>query len=262
VLIRQGDGCRGEATRNFAAYHDGAVFAVAITSKIDPPKYCAQKRKFGESNFAERAAALKTELGAEENSGNNISADSVIKLTGKNKVVRLVNDYRNKRWFELSVQSAEGQTAAGEKFLASLETGGESAGIPIGPGAEKTFGDDPAAHLVDAETVDEKGEKTNAGKRPLYKAAAETDAPLTLAIKPRASYTEAARQAGIQGTVVLKVVFMANGGIGSVVVVRGLPLGLTEEAVKAAVKMFFLPARRAGARYSVVKTVEYNFSIY
>ena len=77
-----------------------------------------------------------------------------------------------------------------------------------------------------------------------------------------AAYTDGARQAGIQGKVVLRVVFQANGSIGAVDVVSGLPEGLTEEAVKAARMMVFILPPRCGSRHSVTKLVEYSFTIY
>jgi TonB family protein len=80
--------------------------------------------------------------------------------------------------------------------------------------------------------------------------------------KPRAKYTDAARKNLTQGTVSLKVEFLADGKIGDVKVVKGLEGGLNEEAITAAKQIFFEPATRNGKPVSVVKTVEYNFYIY
>ena len=66
----------------------------------------------------------------------------------------------------------------------------------------------------------------------------------------------------IQGSVTLKVTFLANGGIGSVTPVSGLPYGLTEQAIMAARRMVFLPFKRNNTTVSVTKTVVYSFSIY
>ncbi len=80
--------------------------------------------------------------------------------------------------------------------------------------------------------------------------------------KPRANYTDAARQAQVQGKVVLKVTFSANGSVGAISVISGLGNGLTEQAIAAARGIKFEPAKRGGVAYSVTKPVEYSFTIY
>lgn len=85
---------------------------------------------------------------------------------------------------------------------------------------------------------------------------------LRIISKPRPSYTDSARQQNIQGTVLLKVTFLANGSIGGVSAVKGLGGGLTEQAIAAAKRISFEPAKRGGVPYSVTKTIEYSFNIY
>jgi TonB family protein len=80
--------------------------------------------------------------------------------------------------------------------------------------------------------------------------------------KPRANYTDAARQNQVQGKVVLRVTFSANGSIGGISVISGLGNGLTEQAIAAARGIKFEPAKRGGVPYSVTKPVEYSFTIY
>ena len=80
--------------------------------------------------------------------------------------------------------------------------------------------------------------------------------------KPRANYTDAARQANITGNVTLKVTFLANGSIGSVSAVSGLPSGLTEQAIAAAKGIRFEPAMKNGVPQTVTKSVVYSFTIY
>ncbi len=89
----------------------------------------------------------------------------------------------------------------------------------------------------------------------------------TMSLKPgilykeKARYTEAARQARVQGTVQLRIVFLRNGTIGNIEVVRGLPNGMNEEAIKAAKELIFLPARKDGKVVSVRLSVEYSFNL-
>lgn len=85
---------------------------------------------------------------------------------------------------------------------------------------------------------------------------------LKILSKPRPGFTDAARQNGTQGEVVLRVTFMANGSIGNVSAVRGLPDGLTEQAIQAARRITFEPAVVNGRPQSVTKQIEYSFYIY
>ncbi len=80
--------------------------------------------------------------------------------------------------------------------------------------------------------------------------------------KPRPQYTDEARSNGTEGTVVLRVTFLASGQIGSVQPVKELGDGLTEQAIAAARRLQFEPAIRNGTPLTVTKMVEYTFSIY
>jgi TonB family protein len=84
----------------------------------------------------------------------------------------------------------------------------------------------------------------------------------TITYKERARYTEEARQIKLQGTVVLSLVFGADGRVYDIRVVRHLPGGLTEEAILAAQKIRFNPAVRDGRAVSVRMQLEYNFTLY
>ena len=85
---------------------------------------------------------------------------------------------------------------------------------------------------------------------------------LIVVAKPLAAYTEAARQATIQGTVILRITFLRNGAVGSTSVVKGLGLGLTEQSIIAARRISFLPGTVDGKPINVTKQVEYTFGIY
>lgn len=261
VVIGSGDSCRGEAVREYAAYTDGALYLVRITSEVEPSKWCGKKRKFDENNFAERLEVLKTDMKAEPDSANNISKDSVIKLSGTKRSVKLINDFGQKRWFELTVYDADESKEAAKNFLSSLKSENQSTGIEIGDGAERVFGDDAAGSIIEDKITDGKG-MIQTIKRLSIKTESPAAQPVTIILKPRANYTEAARQSRIQGRVILRVSFLANGAVGDVSIISGLGMGLTEEAIKAARKIVFLPAQRDGARYSVTKLVEYGFTIY
>lgn len=88
------------------------------------------------------------------------------------------------------------------------------------------------------------------------------DAALRIVSKPRPGYTEAARTENVEGSVILRVTFLASGKIGEVTPVKPLPFGLTEKAIEAANEIKFEPAMNNGRPVSVTKQVEYSFSIY
>ena len=83
----------------------------------------------------------------------------------------------------------------------------------------------------------------------------------TILYREKARYPEEARAAGVQGTVVLKVVFAADGTIKHIIVVKGLSHGLTEEAIAAARKIRFTPAMGDGEPISVIGNLEFTFNM-
>jgi hypothetical protein len=86
--------------------------------------------------------------------------------------------------------------------------------------------------------------------------------PLRLVSKPRAQYTDLARFYNIQGVVRLRVTFGSDSKIGAINVVKKLPFGLVDESIKAARKMKFKPKEQDGKPVTIVKPLEYSFTIY
>ena len=80
--------------------------------------------------------------------------------------------------------------------------------------------------------------------------------------KPSPPFTDTARTQQIQGVVRLKVTFLASGQIGSISTVSGLSGGLTEQAIAAARRIQFEPAKKNGVPIPSIKTIEYNFTLY
>ena len=79
--------------------------------------------------------------------------------------------------------------------------------------------------------------------------------------KPKPGYTLEARRNRKQGFVILKMALSATGTISRVRVLRGLPFGLTESAIKAACKMEFEPAMKDGQSVAQWVTAEYVFRL-
>jgi TonB family protein len=88
----------------------------------------------------------------------------------------------------------------------------------------------------------------------------ETKAVITS--KPEPGFTREARENDVYGTVRLRAVLSSKGEVGKVSVIKGLPDGLTEKAIEAAMHIRFTPARRYGHAVSQYVTLEYNFSAY
>ncbi len=80
--------------------------------------------------------------------------------------------------------------------------------------------------------------------------------------KPEPTYTEAARRAGVTGTVVLRAVFAADGTVRHILILQGLPNGLTEQALKAVRLIKFVPATIDGRPVSMFIQLEYNFYLH
>jgi TonB family protein len=90
----------------------------------------------------------------------------------------------------------------------------------------------------------------------------ETSQKARVLSKPEPSYTEAARRAGVTGTIVLRAIFSSDGEVKSVRVSQALPFGLTTAAIQAAHRIKFTPAMKDGRPVSMYIQLEYNFNLY
>jgi tetratricopeptide (TPR) repeat protein len=84
----------------------------------------------------------------------------------------------------------------------------------------------------------------------------------TILYREKANYTVAARDAGVQGTVILMVVFADDGVLKHILTIKGLSHGLTGQAVNAARKIKFTPAMGDGKPISVIGSLEFTFNRY
>lgn len=89
----------------------------------------------------------------------------------------------------------------------------------------------------------------------------EVDVKAAILSRPEPGYTREARRMGVQGVVTLKVLLLANGKIDRIRVVRRVPFGLTENAMRAACEIKFKPAMKAGKEVSQWITVQYVFRL-
>lgn len=90
----------------------------------------------------------------------------------------------------------------------------------------------------------------------------EADVRATINDKPEPGYTEEARDKNVEGLVRLRAVLARDGEVKHILVLKGLPAGLTEKCVEAASRMKFTPAAKGGRPVSQFVVLEYNFSTF
>jgi TonB family protein len=176
----------------------------------------------------------------------------IIKIKGKLFIYWLINDYKNKRWFELWVSGADETNARVKNFVESVKIENNPEGAEIESGSWSALGDANLPNKNDC--TNEENNQTKSENNEVI--------PVRIIFRAYPKYTDAARQAQTKGTVSLRVTFLANGGIGNIEIISALPYGLTEQAIAAAKKMVFIPAKKNKVSCSVIKSVEYSFSIY
>ena len=85
--------------------------------------------------------------------------------------------------------------------------------------------------------------------------------PPQLILKVEPEYSEEARKAKFQGTVVLMVVVDEKGNPRDLKVIRPLGLGLDQKAIEAVEKWKFRPGMKDGKAVAVQATIEVNFRL-
>ncbi len=90
----------------------------------------------------------------------------------------------------------------------------------------------------------------------------ELSTPAVILSKPNVRYTEQARRRSTSGVVLLRVMLAATGKVTRVEVVKGLPDGLTENAISVACRIKFKPATKDDSPVSQAVMVEYAFKLF
>lgn len=89
----------------------------------------------------------------------------------------------------------------------------------------------------------------------------EVDVKAEVTARPEPTYTREARRVGVQGVVILRALLRGDGKLDRVRVIRRLPYGLTENAIRAACEIKFKPAMKAGQPVSQWVMLEYGFRL-
>ena len=258
VSTQFSDDCNELETVHYAVYAEETVyqFVIASKSKQKISFYCPERKNFGSVVFENNIERLKQiledveKINSVEQTKLTINEKEVTKLIGKFTTHWVFNDLKNNKWIVLSISNRQNNSIREKKFINSINFDKNSSGIEIGNGAELTLGDEEKA-------VENKLDKKSQLSEDVGK-----DDSLRTVFKPRANYTEEARKNQTQGTVMLRVTFLANGAIGAVSPITFLPDGLTEQAKIAASKIVFLPQMVKGKTVNVTKQVHYSFTIY
>lgn len=249
VWFLRSDACKQINKNSYFAYAENTVYELTIVEKLYLPlsKTCPTGVPFTKETYENRLAEVRVDPVKPVESSDVKHGYRVYKFEAAGATRWVVNDMDKLRWIEAAVTKRSDSPADEDKFIDSLIISmklEDTPGKQVGLGADTTLGD---VSIKSPEPAD------------IPKGGVEE--PLKIILSPRASYTDEARKNRAQGIVKLKVVLLANGGIGTVQVVQPLE-GLTDQAILAARKIVFLPKRVGGVNVSVAKMIEYGFSIY
>ena len=114
---------------------------------------------------------------------------------------------------------------------------------------------DPGPNVTDAQTFTRGSQGEG-----VFQTGEITDLP-TILFKVDPQYSEEARRAQYQGTVVLEVIIRSDGTLEILRVVRSLDFGLDENAIQALKQWKFRPGMRNGQPVDVVLNIEVNFNL-
>src|SRR5438270_996566 len=237
-----------EKTHAFGLYGEGVVFRI---TSFDAPRSNETLEYFAEQ-FGLGSSGGGGGPGRDVNSGGFTGKEYEIKGSthGRARVFRALNHA-----YVLEALSLDARSPSPGRFFDSFELSEHPAGksavaleypgefTPAPPEAGEAGGGNNLL-LVRPQGADGRDPAPHAEGVP-YKAN-EVTRRAVIVYKPEPGFTEEARQKGLSGTIRLRAVLSASGRVTGVVVVNGLPCGMTEEAVYAARQMLFFPAEKDG----------------
>ena len=224
--------------RQLGVYADGVVYTIFTIDDRDQngaPTYAikALLRKQEWDMATEQTVTVSGFTGKQYISTNPLGGTTQVFVT-------------KKRFYRISAFGTTASDPRVQHFFSSLILG-KSEGIEVSDGPGEPFEALDGSVKIPADSV-------FANK--------DVDRKIWLLMRPEPSYTETARQHQVTGTVKLKAVFSANGGVHIIQVESSLPDGLTERAVAAAEKMKFIPAAKNGKLVATSQQLEYYFNLY
>jgi TonB family protein len=136
----------------------------------------------------------------------------------------------------------------------TVTSSGFGNGVAIAPAGNTPRGEVKAGGFAAAEV-------NAAAARPKEVEAAPAIQAVVILEKPNPVYSEEARRLGIEGEVLIQVVFPASGPVRVIRVTKGLGHGLDEAAVRAAQQIRFKPALQQGRAVDFPATVHIVFQL-
>lgn len=218
------------------AYGRGAVFIMQMQKAANPRRLLEE---YLDLKRIDKGTLLDIELNG---------------LAGKERVLNTKNFFSRTQYFTtksylyiIEVAARSESNPAVNRFLSSLQLGATR----------------PTA--ANAAAVEDSGGRLAAPLQPSTEHLSSSSGLTSKAVivwKPEPEFTQQAREMNIVGIVRLRVVLSASGEVAGIEVVKELGGGLTQEAIKAARHISFLPAEKEGRPVSQYITIEYMFSTY
>jgi TonB family protein len=178
---------------------------------------------------------------------------------GPATVAAIGNEYGNMRGPAIAPHGMVGSTGIGDGVKFGNNNGRPggrvaSVGVPAATngGPSGNVGHVASAGIPSAPTAVAAAQRTVAGPPP-------TD--LVVISKPLPEYTSEAKQLKVQGDVILRVTFTANGQVVVQGIVHGLGHGLDEEARRVAQQIRFRPATRNGQAVDLTTNIIITFQL-
>jgi TonB family protein len=170
-------------------------------------------------------------------------------------IAAIGNPYGGQQGPAVAPHGVVGSTGIGDGLKSGSNAGvaGKvaSAGIPGASGTNTSYGKVASAGIPATQTV--------AVVPKVTVQPASTN--IELISKPPVRYTAEARQLKVQGDVILRVTFLANGQVSVQSVLRGLGHGLDEEAQRVAQQIRFRPATRDGHAVDTTTNITITFQL-
>lgn len=265
VSAESNDMCNELAGESMTAYSDEVVYELSVFRKGSRMTYpCSNPMKFDARSFA-RSLVGRRRTGPtivnEATNGNWSIKQLKWENPGSTRITYVFYDNTNFSWVEATMTFRDRSKVKETEFVSSVKFD-KPLGKKIKNGSKAIVGD----LLEPGKASDQEVKATDTSPPPppiSMKSSPSTDPDeLVVVAKKVPGYTDMARQNQEKGTVVLRVIFQANGMVGKVAVQHGLAYGLTEASIAAAKQIAFLPARKNGHAISTIRTVEYSFTIY
>lgn len=263
VSAESNDMCNELAGESMTAYSDEVVYELSVFRKGSRMTYpCSNPMKFDARSFA-RSLVGRRRTGptivSEATNGNWSIKQLEWENPGSTRITYVFYDNTNFSWVEATMTFRDRSKVKETEFVSSVKFD-KKIGKKIKSGSKTIIGD----LLIPGKTEDKDEKVTETSPEPIsVKSSPSADPDALVVVKRKIpGYTDLARQNQEKGTVVLRVIFQANGMVGKVAVQHGLAYGLTEASIAAAKQIAFLPARKNGHAISTIRTVEYSFTIY